>query len=146
MKNQNGFTLIEVVAVLIIIVIITIVAIAKSQGSVKLKVETDILKMNIRFAQIMAVGGNSKPESQITITFNADSYQLMRDGSSTGVSFPSARSATHTLPSSVTITSGTGTVTFDEFGSPGVSDYTITLLENGNTKTVTITKNSGYVF
>jgi len=88
------------------------------------------------------------------ITFSSgspDYYTLSKinkdDGTETNpINLPNENSPTHYLSPDLSITSGLGTVTFDEWGSPGTTTQSIILSDQAsNSETITITKNTGFI-
>jgi MSHA pilin protein MshC len=142
--NQQGFTMIEVVMVLIVIAIVaTVVAFRPATVSNDIIVQAEILKSHLRYAQIKAM--NDTVPWGIRIP-DAGSYILYRDNVQASDIIPGETAQTHTLPSVVTITGGTGsTYNFDTWGSPGTSTLTITLSQGATTSNITITRNTGYI-
>lgn len=148
--------MIEIVVVLVVLLIMSAVVISRytTTGTNELMAETDGLKANLRYAQIKAMSDtlqpNSNPRWELEIT-NATSYTLYRrgdDGVRVSVNLPGAvpSSSTHGLPAGVTLTSGVGLViTFDDWGSPGASNISITLTQSPQSSTVSITRNTGFI-
>ena len=149
--------MIEMVYVLIVLVIVSAVAISRytTSGTNELMVETDGLKANLRYAQIKAMSDTLQPNSnnprwELEIS-NATSYTLYRrgnDGVRVSVNLPGVvpTSPTHVLSGGVTATSGSGLViTFDDWGSPGASNISITLTQGGQSSGISINKNTGFI-
>ena len=159
-KNANGnqgFTMIEIVVVLVVLFILSAVVIGRytTADSNALMAETNGLKANLRYAQIRALGDTLQPNSnnprwELEIA-NATSYALYRrgdDGVRVSVNLPSEvlSSPTHALPTGVTLTSGVGLViTFDDWGSPGSSNISISLTQGTQSSTISITRNTGFI-
>lgn len=148
-KLQLGFTLLEVIAVMVIIGVVAAVVISRmtSSSSFGLVSEADILKDHLRYAQYRAMSytetwGISFPTN--------NSYKLLSPTTTTS-KLPNEDSSTHTLPSGITISSGAGTVYFNEWGNPVTNtgtllpDTTIVLSYGSTTRTVTITQNTGFI-
>ena len=154
--GNGGFTMIEIVIVLVVLLILSAVIISRytTADSNALMAETNGLKANLRYAQIRALGDtlqpNSNPRWELEIT-NATSYALYRrgdDGVRVSVNLPSEvlSSPTHALPAGVTLTSGVGLViTFDDWGSPGSSNISISLTQGTQSSTISITRNTGFI-
>jgi len=154
--NRNkGFTMIEIVVVLVVLFIVSAVFISRyaTADSNELIAETDALKANLRFAQIKAISDtlqpNGNPRWEFEIT-DAASYTLYRrdGGARLPVNLPGEvpPSPTHSLPSGVMLTSGVGRViTFDDWGSPGASNISVSLTQGTQSSTVNITKNTGFI-
>lgn len=139
LKN-SGFTLFEIIMVLVLLGILTAVAASRLVNvSQDLVGETERLKINLRFAQYLAMTNNVDTWS---VSLSSASYTLQKNGSPASINFPDSSSSTHTFSGGVSLTAGSGTVTFDEWGSPGTTDYVITL---SSSKTITITRNTGFI-
>ncbi|MFH2044071.1 MAG: type II secretion system protein [Pseudomonadota bacterium] len=158
--NQHGFTVIELVVVLILLAIFATVVVSRfgSTGA-ELITNTDILKSNLRYAQIKAM--NDTETWGINFS-SSTTYTLYRNGIKAVNPFylpaednnnPAGDPLIHTLTGNVTITSGVGTtISFNEWGTPvdgsGVplsADVTITLSDGSQTIDITITKNTGCI-
>lgn len=155
--NHSGFTLIELVIVLIVMSIVAVfIASRASTSGNELIAEADTLKSSLRYAQTRAMNdsvpwGIHIPDASSYVLYRnneVDTNQML-PGEKTGAAQP------HTLPSTVTITSRTGTTyNFDEWGRPvntGIppvplaTAQTITLSEGVATASITITPNTGYI-
>jgi len=150
--NNRGFSMIEAIVVLIIIAILAPIVVSqafKQADTTPLITEAEILKVNLRYAQIRAM--NDTVTWGISIA-GSTTYTLVRTGGTTP-NLPGDSSTTHTLTGGVTISSGAGTtVTFNEWGAPVdgsgtplTANTTVTLSLGGSSSTVTITKNTGYI-
>ena len=159
--NQHGFTMLEMVVVLILLAIFATAVVSRFGASgTELITETDILKSNLRYAQIRAM--NDTVTWGLNFSSNT-TYTLYRDGSKAAnppYYLPAednnnlaGDSLIHTFTGNVIITAGVGTtISFNEWGTPvdgsGVplsSDTTITLSDGAQTIGITITKNTGYI-
>ena len=115
-KNYQGFTLIEVVAVLVMISIITAVAMVKSSNIIdnsQGESSASVIKSHLRYAQIKAI----ENINTWGIQFSGSSYSLFEWGgaSATVHNFPGEDSSSVPLPDGVSITQ---TVSFDDWGRP----------------------------
>ncbi|MCX6224406.1 MAG: type II secretion system protein [Bacteroidia bacterium] len=168
-RNNKGFTLIEVIAVLVILAIVSAVAISRATGTseAKLQAEVDTLKGHLRYAQYLAMndiytsdatapGYATRTQWGINIT-GTTSYNLVKyvGGASVAHTFtlPGDSSATHTFESPVTAMVTTALVLFDEWGSPysdtatklpGTSSITIATLNPGG-QAITIIPETGFI-
>ncbi|MDD5435834.1 MAG: prepilin-type N-terminal cleavage/methylation domain-containing protein [Nitrospira sp.] len=139
--SNDGFTMIEIIAILTIISIMSVIAISKltSTTSYNLISEADIVKSHLRYAQLRAMSD----DVSWGINFSSTSYTLLKNGITATTNLPNESSPTHNLQSGLSITSGAGsTVSFDNWGSPGTSDKLITL---SGSQTITVTKNTGFI-
>jgi prepilin-type N-terminal cleavage/methylation domain-containing protein len=151
-KKNRGFTMLEVIAVLIILGIIMAFVVSRSTNiRAELSSETETVKAHLRYAQCMALA-NDIYSWRITLSSGSPDYYTLSkinksDSTETSpINLPNEDSPTHTLPSGISITSGLGTVTFDEWGSPGTTTQSIILSDGaGNSETITITKNTGFI-
>jgi MSHA pilin protein MshC len=149
--NQRGFTMIEMVVVLIVMAIMGtfIMSRATTTGN-DLIAQTEILKSHLRYAQIKAMNDTLPWGLRVP---NANSYILHKNNATANDILPGETAQTHTLPATVTVTSGVGTIfNFNEWGTPVdaggtaiVSPQTITLSQGTTTSSITITKNTGYI-
>jgi prepilin-type N-terminal cleavage/methylation domain-containing protein len=142
--HQRGFTMIEMVMVLIVMAIVaTFILVHATPGSNDLIAQAEILKSHLRYAQIRAM--NDTVPWGIRIP-NTGSYVLYKNNAQAASQLPGESAQTHTLPTGITVTAGTGsTYNFDDFGSPGTATLTITLSQGTSTSNITVTKNTGYI-
>ena len=135
--------MIEVIAILLIIGIISAVVVSRAVSTdvYRLVSEVEILKGHIRYAQFRAMNDTVS----WGIDYTGSSYTLQKNGAAASSNFPNDNSATHVFQTGVSITAGDGTISFDDWGSPGTSDISITLSAGGDSRTITITKNTGFV-
>lgn len=134
-----GFSLIELIAVILVLSIISVFAYSRFSSSDIASVQTgrDQLLSSLTQAQQIAMARSSVTNSiQLTIdtnrlnlTENGTSLQLLSDN------YP------EDLPPGVTVTSGTGTLTFDKLGR--TSARTITLSRGGSSASIQL-EASGY--
>jgi prepilin-type N-terminal cleavage/methylation domain-containing protein len=151
-KKNYGFTMLEMIAVLIILGIITAFVVSRDiDNRAELSSETGIIKAHLRYAQGLALA-NDIYSWRITLSSGSPYYYTLSkinksDGTETNpINLPNEDSSTHTLPSVISITSGLGPVTFDEWGSPGTTTQSIILSDSvGNSETITVTKNTGFI-
>lgn len=150
--DNSGFTIIELISVLLIIGILSAVAVSRltSTDIYGLIAETDTLKTHLRYAQFRAISDDIKWKVELT----SGSYTLYKaDGANwVNSNLPDATpqtvadsAATHTFANDATVTSGNQTIIYDQWGSPGTADIAITLSNGSDTRTVNITKNTGFI-
>jgi len=143
-SNNKGFTLMEVVAVLIILGIVAAVAVSRVGSSNNdLVPQADIVKSHLRFAQIRAL--SSDDLAVWRVTFLTGSYSIFCTGAKcpASIQLPGEDSITHTFPAGVSITPLT--VTYDRWGSPGAAAISLTLSQAGQTATLNVAANTGYI-
>lgn len=148
--GKDGFTMIEVIAVLVILGILSAVVAVKMSGTsaVDLASQVEAVKGHLRYAQTRAMNSNMVVWG---INFNSTtSYYLFQGvGSTTAVQLPGEASATISLTakkSELTITPVR--VTFNEFGSPCDASGTPLTADAAVTTsggTITIKKNTGFI-
>jgi prepilin-type N-terminal cleavage/methylation domain-containing protein len=145
-RNDRGFTLIEIIAVLVILAIISAVVISRGTGTdaASLQAEVDTLKGHLRYAQYLAM--NDIPPVKWGIQVGGTSYTLIKvdtAGTTSPFSLP-GESSTHDFKFSsgttVTVT-GNNPILFDEWGSPGTTSSSITI----GGQAITITANTGFI-
>jgi prepilin-type N-terminal cleavage/methylation domain-containing protein len=135
----KGFTLIEVLAVLLVLAVIMTVILTRTPSIERdAYAQAAVIRSHLRFAQSLAMGNNT---ASWGITFTPNSYTLLMNGSPAGIPLPNDNSSTHNLPGNVTITAGIGTVLFDQWGSPGPDNVTITV----NSEPIVITRLTGFI-
>ena len=149
-KNHSGFTLIEIISVLIIIAVIALSVTAQTDTFANFHIEsqTEIMKTHIRYAQNLSM--YSKDSYGIAF-ISQNTYQFVKNTTANLVIIPGEESDTVTL-SDTTYQTSVNEVFFDNLGRPKLANGTllstntiITLTSNAINKTITITKNTGYV-
>ncbi len=142
-SKKNGFTIIEVIAVLLLISIVSaVVAVRMSDTAIyDLSSQVEVIKTHLRYAQIRAMDTNTP--WGINFTSPTTYYLFEGSGSETPVILPDEAAATVNLATknSDLVITPPGRVTFDTFGSPGAA--TITIPTNGGT--ITVTRNTGFI-
>jgi prepilin-type N-terminal cleavage/methylation domain-containing protein len=151
--RKDGFTMIEVVAVLVILGIVAAVAAVQMSGTGAYDIvsQVEVVKGHLRYAQTRAMNSNL-----VVWGINFDSattyYLFHGAGSTTPVPLPGEDTATINLTtkkSGLTITPVR--ITFNEFGSPCAATGTppapltadATVTTSGGT--ITITRNTGFI-
>ena len=145
--NHQGFTMIEVIAVLIIVGILAVVAAVKMSNTsdFDLASQLEVVKGHLRLAQAKALGSGSN--WGINFTNSTTYYMHQATAPSTPVLMIGENNATvdlSTKKSALRITSATSApqqIEFDAFGSAGAT--TLTVATNGGN--ITITKNTGFI-
>lgn len=155
-RNDKGFTLIEVIAVLVILAILAAVVISRGTATeeANLRAEVDTLKAHLRYAQNLAMNEIYETETVSSqyvvrtkwgINMDGPSYTLVKyvaDAPSAHTYLlPGESSATHYFISGITASSSVNPVLFDDWGSPGNSNITVTI----GGQTITITGETGFI-
>lgn len=169
-KNEDGFTLLEIIAVLVIVGILSAVAVSRALNvGPELITGADTLKMHLRYAQTMAMNSNPTATGVPVIwgiSGNANSYWLFQ-GTNTGNIKVLPEDAAYVradktinLPAKKISLNGIFTVLFDDRGipytaytdattnTPLVNNMTLTVnpVSGGATPiTITIIPLTGYV-
>ena len=142
--NHQGFTMIEVIAVLVIMGILAVVAAVKMSNTsdYDLGSQVEVVKGHLRLAQAKALSSGSPWGIHFA---NSTSYYLFQGtGSTTPVLMIGEENATVNLVTKKTdlrITSAAQRIEFDAYGSPGAT--TLTVATNGGN--ITVTKNTGFI-
>jgi prepilin-type N-terminal cleavage/methylation domain-containing protein len=146
--GRNGFTLIEVVAVIVIIAVIAAFALSRINFRTDLQAEVDKMKSQLRYVQHVALCGNNTYTWRMNITANSYTFTRWDGVNSVGMPLPGATGTvnnTVNLPTGITVTAGTGTISFDQWGSPGANTIAIDMTDGSTTRGITVTKNTGFV-
>ncbi len=156
--HMGGFTMLEVIAVVLIIGIIgaIVVSRATSTSTFSLKSQADVIRTHLRYAQTRSMNTSSVYG---LIFGNATTYSLFYDGDTAkkwtlvGEDGQEVNLASKT-PGMTILTETPITVAFDSIGRPCTDqagttlqsvNRTITLSFAGETETITITKNTGFI-
>ena len=141
--RNEGFTLVEGVAVLTLVAILTLVLASFAfDTTARVTGETAILSSHVRFVQALAMSINTATWS---LSIGDGSYAMLRNGVTSPVNLPGENSATHTLPEGLRVVAGAGVLSFDEWGSPGGATRVITISNGEEARSVTVTRNTGFV-
>jgi len=143
--GEKGFTVVEVILVIVLISILAAYAVSRMNLDTNLQAEADVFKSNLRYVQQIALCGNNTYTWRIGV--GANSYTFTRlDSANNSVNMwlPSGDSTVN-FPTGITATDGTGAIDFDQWGSPGGNDIIITLADGSTTRSITVTKNTGFV-
>ena len=139
LRTQQGFTLIEVIAVLLLLGILLAVVVSRlADTSAELVAESEIVKVHLRFVQSRAMNA----DVPWGIRFDGGSYTMVVDGLTSSGILPGESSATHTLAAG-TVTATSNPVLFDQWGSPGNVDITVTVADSSGSRSFVISKNAG---
>ena len=156
LRGSPGATMLEIVAVLVIIGLLAAVAFSDiDTNPYNVAAETNEFKASLRFAQSLAFTQAYLPagteETTWGLLVTAGGYSLIRGGAAQNdVNLPGNDSPTYTLPSGVTLTSGT--ISYNFRGMPSTaagaalnSNTTFTVTAYNKSETVTVTQQTGYI-
>lgn len=154
-KGDHGFTMLELIVVFIIIAILaSVVAVRVLDTGIDLIAEAELIKTHLRYAQARAMNSNSI----WGINLSGSTYSLFKNGSvASKVILPSEEVDTRSLPAGVTVE--TAIISFDAWGIPhtdapaadgnelvsGDTEAQLTVSDGSDTKTITITPNTGFI-
>ena len=153
-KNNSGFTIIEIIAVLIVMSIITAFAVGRvADNKPELIAQKEVLKVHLRYAQSRAMNSNDNYGIQSDAT--GDTYWLFRYNGASGVvivNFPGegANIDLSTLGLSmdadiIVSFDSKGIPYMDNSGTLQMGDRTLTLSSGSDNESITITKNTGFI-
>ncbi|MDF1593781.1 MAG: type II secretion system protein [Desulfobacterales bacterium] len=148
-RNNRGFTWIELLVVMVILAIISaVVAGSLMSSDTELIARTEVIKTHLRYAQTRSMNSNTVWYIQLS----GNSYFLSKKGDGNPILLPGGDSPTITLPSGMSVTSGT--VSFDGLGKPctdadaqiaQAADRTLTVTDGSGSRSIIITKNTGFI-
>ena len=146
MRNNAGFTIIEVVITLVVLALLLTVALPRlfDDEQVRLEMAARMIRSDIAAVQRLAVTEGSALEA----TFSSDGYQIERIGAGTEVTF-GGRFPVIDLSDDlgVSITT-TGTVSFNSLGEPlagSLTSLTVNAVSNpALTKQIVVESETGY--
>jgi MSHA pilin protein MshC len=155
LSKSNGFTMIEIIAVLVILGIITAVAAVRmsNTSAYDLASQVEVVKAHLRLAQSRAMSSGSPWGIKFTGPTPTSYYLFQATAPATLVLLPGEDSATVNLTTAKksALTINTQTITFDAYGSPCAetgtppapltADVTVTT-SGGN---FIIRKNTGFI-
>jgi len=112
-RENAGFTLIELIAVLVVVSVLSIIIANRVMDTdSELIAQNDVIKTHLRYAQTRAMGSNVK----WGIDFKGSTYSLFKNANTSDtVTLPGEDSKTLNLPSGV---SANVTIFFDSWGKP----------------------------
>lgn len=141
MRNEDGFTLIEIIMAVVIIGVLAFVAITKYPTTgISLETAADMIKSDIRSVQALAM---AKHASQ-TLTFNSSTeyeFPVIGEGNKT-------RNFTDIFEGGISLSPVPANITFNSLGEPTSTTNpgdTITIT-NGSSITLTVLRYTGRVY
>ncbi len=146
--NLNGFTLIEVIAVLLIVSIISVVIVPRflDTGADE-AVTIDKIKSHLRYAQLRSM--NSQVNWGVNFDNGSHAYWLFnKNNAAVKITFPGEEADQVFFQNTMTVTPAL--IAFDALGRPftnaaATTAFTTEDLTLGNGKTIIITNNTGYI-
>jgi len=136
--GQQGFTLIELIAVFLLLSIMAAIAVSHSTDfglEADLRGATEVVKGHLRYAQTKAMNS----DVSWGINFAGSTYTLQNASSATAA-LPGE------VPQDMTFASTVNPVMFENrWGSPGSATITVTVSKGGSSQTVTVTRNTGFI-
>ena len=152
-RNNSGFTLLEVILVLVFISIFATIAVLRQPvPEVTIRSASQVLISHIRYAQMRAM--NSAEPWGVRYSDTSGTYWLFRENIANRQVFPGATEDDIDLSAdSVSITQGDFTLSFDNWGVPDIADAgftfsdgqaTLTLSTGTQSGDVTVIENTGY--
>ena len=142
-KNDKGFTLIELIMVIVVVTLIAVVVLNRLMSTgTELIAQTDVIKAHLRYAQARAMGS----DVIWGIEFQGSTYSLFKNGNTSDtVTLIGEDSDTLNLPSGI---SASEIVSFDSWGKPyndssGQTDHPGGQIGTG--LSINITANTGFI-
>jgi len=155
-KNNLGFTILEIITVLIVIGIITAFAVGRvAENKPELIAQKEVLKVHLRYAQSRSM--NSSDSYGIESDATGDNYWLFRIVGTNRVNFPGEQSNHINLSALGLSMDNNIIVCFDSKGIPYTDfdtnntvnlqggDRTLTLSSGSDNESITITQNTGFI-
>ncbi len=153
-KNNLGFTVIEIITVMIVMGIISAFVIGRAmEDEPELIAQKEVLKVHLRYAQSRGMNSNDN----YGIQTDGNDYWLFRVSGTNRVNFPGEQSDYIDLAAlglSLSMGADGDIVSFDSRGIPYIDnagtrqtdDRTLTLTSgSGSSETITITRNTGFI-
>lgn len=151
-RNNHGFTWIELIVVMTIIGIISaVVGTGMMRNDTDLAAQTEVIKTHLRYAQLRSMN----TDTVWYLKFTANAYELYKNGDAVAKRLPGGDSPTTTLSTGVSVNYGSSdVVAFDAWGKPctdsaglvlQAADRTLTLAQGTENRLITITKNTGFI-
>ena len=138
MRNEDGFTLIELIMVIVIIGILAFVAIQKYPVTeISLETAADMIKSDIRSVQALSMAKHTIQ----TLTFSSTEYVFptLGEGNKT-------RNFADIFEGGISLSAYPASISFNSLGEPtAAQDDSITITTGSTTKTLTVLQYTGRV-
>jgi len=138
MRNEDGFTLIELIMVIVIIGILAVVAIQKYPTTeISLETAADMIRSDIRSVQALAMAQYASK----TLTFSSTEYVFptLGEGNKT-------RKFADIFEGGISLSVYPASISFNSLGEPtAAQDDSITITTGSTTKTLTVLQYTGRV-
>ena len=150
-KRQQGFTMIELIAVMVIMTILATTTIGSYSGfntSLRLFEEVRDMSRKIQYARDYCIARNQSFFLKVDDAATPSTYSLFYNNISTALLLPDESSNTFTLPGYADITSTNivvGGLKFDALGEPQVTANASIVFESG-THTIVVVTPTGYTY
>jgi len=142
--TSGGFTFIEVICTLVLLSFMAFTVIAALQPDPPVRVEAEVLKSNLRYAESLALANNT---AAWRVRIDAQSYTLLRDPPVPGkpLPWPGENSNTHTLAEGGRFTDDSlGDLLLNTWGAP-IADHQLTLAGGGLQVKVMVLADTGFI-
>jgi MSHA pilin protein MshC len=152
-RNQAGFTFIEIVVVIVFIAILATVAIVRHKHvDPTLISQTQVLKAHMRYAQMRSLSTDSHWGIKYQVNGDQRSYWLFKQPETDSrIVLPGESDDRVRLDRmDIVISQGSFEVEFDGWGRPsstlsGTGTLTLDLTKSGDSESITITQNTGFI-
>jgi MSHA pilin protein MshC len=152
-RNQAGFTFIEIVVVIVFIAILATVAIVRHKHvDPTLISQTQVLKAHMRYAQMRSLSTDSHWGIKYQVNGDQRSYWLFKqpETDSRIVQPGESDDRVRLDRMDIVISQGSFEVEFDGWGRPsstlsGTGTLTLELTKSGDSESITITQNTGFI-
>jgi MSHA pilin protein MshC len=152
-RNQAGFTLIEIVAVIVFIAILAVVALARYPfEDPTLISRTRVLKTHLRYAQMRSISSDSQWGIKYQVNGDQRAYWLFKQPeTNTRLALPGESDDHVRLDRmGIVISQGSFEVEFDGWGRPtstlnGTGTLDLELTKSDRSEPITITQNTGFI-
>jgi MSHA pilin protein MshC len=152
-RNQAGFTLIEIVAVIVFIAILASVAIFRHEHvDPTLISQAQVLKAHMHYAQMRSLSTDSHWGIKYQVNGDQRAYWLFKQPNTNNrIVLPGESDDSVRLDRmGIVISQGPFQVEFDGWGRPsstlsGTGTLTLDLTKSGDSESITITKNTGFI-